>query len=133
MPARTIRVHLTTDGERTPEEITAEFGAALCAGDVERAVAHFSREACFVTPDLTVIHGRPGIRNFLDQLVDLAEEMTIGQRTMLTAGDVAFGQESWTMLLGRGEAAVRRTSRSTIVLGRIEGIWRIAVVDPWRI
>jgi uncharacterized protein (TIGR02246 family) len=132
MPARTIRVHPTTTAEKTPEDVAAELGAALRAGDVERAVALFSREACFVTPDSTVIHGRPRIRNFLDQLVDLAEEMTIGQRTMLTAGDVALGQESWTMLLGRGEAAVRRTSRSTIVLGRIEGIWRIAVVDPWR-
>jgi ketosteroid isomerase-like protein len=79
-----------------------------------------------------VIHGRPRIRGFLDQLVDLAEDLTIGQRTMLTAGDVALGQESWNMLFGKGEAAVRRTSRSTIVLARIEGAWRIAVVDPWR-
>lgn len=79
-----------------------------------------------------MIQGRPRIRDFLDELVDLAEELTIGQRTMLTAGDVALGQESWSMRLGRGEAAVRRTSRSTIVLGRIEGIWRIAAVDPWR-
>jgi ketosteroid isomerase-like protein len=132
LPARTIRVHLTTGAEKTPEDVAGEFGGALRAGDVERAVALFSREACFLTPDATVIHGRPRIRNFLHQLVDLAEELTIGQRTMLTAGDVALGKESWSMLLGRGEAAVRRTSRSTIVLGRIEGIWKIAVVDPWR-
>jgi hypothetical protein len=51
---------------------------------------------------------------------------------MLTAGDVAIGSEYWTMRFGSNGSTVRRTSRSTMVLGRVEGIWRIAVVDPWR-
>jgi ketosteroid isomerase-like protein len=79
-----------------------------------------------------VIQGRTQIRDFLQQLIDIAGDLTIEQRTMLRAGDVAVGSESWSMRIGRGAEASRRVSRPTIVLGRIEGRWRIAVVDPWR-
>lgn len=118
--------------EKIPEEIVDRFGAALRPGDVDAATALFSREGCFVTPDSTVIQGRPQVRGFLQQLVDTAEELTIEQRTMLLAGDVAVGSETWAMRVGRATSAPRRVSRSTIVLGRTDGAWRIAVVDPWR-
>ena len=117
----------------TPEEIVDGFGAALRAGDVGAATALFSREACFVTPDSTVIQGRSQIRGFLQQLVDTAADLPIDKRTMMKAGDVAVGSESWSMRVGRGATAPLRVSRSTIVLGRTEGVWRIAVVDPWRV
>lgn len=116
---------------KPPEEVVDGFGAALRAGDIEAATKLFSREGCFVTPDSTVIRGRAPIRDFLPQLVEMAGDLTIEQRTMLTAGDVAIGSESWRLRLGPGESVVR-TTRATIVLARVEGIWRIAVVDPWR-
>ena len=119
-------------GEGTPDAVVLDFGVALRAGDAGAATALFSRHGCFVTPDSTVIQGRRSIRDFLRQFVEMAGELTIEQRTMVTAGDVAIGSENWTMRFDTGAGQVRRTSRSTIVLGRIEGAWRIAVVDPWR-
>ena len=119
-------------GEGTPNEVVDGFGAALRAGDATAATAYFSRHGCFVTPDSTVIQGRREIRGYLHQFVDMAGELTIEQRTMVTAGDVAIGSENWTLRLANGAGEIRRTTRSTIVLGRIEGTWRIAVVDPWR-
>jgi ketosteroid isomerase-like protein len=119
-------------GENTPHEIVDGFGVALRAGDVGAATALFSRHACFVTPDSTVIQGRPQISGFLRQFCDMAGELTFEQRTMVTAGDVAVGSENWTVRFGSNGDSVRRTTRSTIVLNRIEGFWRIAVVDPWR-
>jgi uncharacterized protein (TIGR02246 family) len=116
----------------TPDVVVAALGAALRRGDADAAAALFSRHGCFVSPDATVIQGRQGVRDFLRQIVDLASDLTIEQRTMLTAGDVAVGSESWTMRVGAGPRALRRTSRSTIVLARVEGSWRIAVADPWR-
>ncbi len=118
--------------EESPNEVVDGFGAALRAGDVGMATSLFSRHGCFITPDSTVIQGRRQIRGFLRQLVDMAGELTIERRTMLTAGDVAIGSEYWTMRFAGNGGTVRRTSRSTIVLGRVEGIWRIAVIDPWR-
>ncbi len=117
--------------EKVPEEVVDGFGAALRAGDVGAAAALFSREGCFVTPDSTVIQGRERIRAFLRQLVDLSGDLTFDQRTMLLAGDIAIASESWSMRIGGGDGVVRNT-RATIVLGRIQGIWRIAVADPWR-
>jgi ketosteroid isomerase-like protein len=119
-------------GENTPHEIVDGFGAALRAGDVGSATALFSRHACFVTPDATVIQGRSQIGGFLRQLVEMAGDLSFAQRTMVTAGDVAIGSENWTMHFRGNGGTHQRTSRSTIVLGRIEGTWRIAVVDPWR-
>jgi uncharacterized protein (TIGR02246 family) len=119
-------------GDKTPEEIIDGFGAALRAGDVEAATALFSRQGCFVTPDQTVIEGRTQIRLFLRQLAEMAGDLMIEQRTMLRAGDVAVGSESWSMRVGPAPGAPRRVSRSMIVLARTEGVWRIAVVDPWR-
>jgi uncharacterized protein (TIGR02246 family) len=118
--------------EKTPEEIVGDFGAALRAGDADAATALFSRQGCFVTPDSTVIQGRPRIRGFLQQLVDMVGELRFEQRTMLIVDDVALGSESWSMRVGSGAGAVRRNSRSTIVLGRAHGVWRIVVADPWR-
>jgi uncharacterized protein (TIGR02246 family) len=117
--------------EGVPEEVVDGFGAALRAGDVAAAAALFSREGCFVTPDSTVIQGRTQIRAFLRQLVDLAGDLSFEQRTILRAGDIAIASESWSMRIGAGAGVVRNT-RATIVLGRIQGIWRIAVADPWR-
>jgi ketosteroid isomerase-like protein len=119
-------------GEDSPDEVVDGFGAALCAGDVGTATALFSRHGCFVTPDSTVIRGRREIRDCLRQFVDMAGELTIDRRTMLIAGDVAIGSEYWTLRFDGGTGPVSRTSRSTIVLGRVEGIWRIGVIDPWR-
>lgn len=119
-------------GEDSPNAVVDGFGAALRAGDVGAATALISRQACFVTPDSTAIQGRRQIRGFLRQFVNSADELRMEQRTMLTAGDVAIGSENWTVSFAGREGTVRRTSRSTIVLGRVEGIWRIAVIDPWR-
>jgi ketosteroid isomerase-like protein len=117
-------------GSNTPDEVVAGFGAALRAGNAGAAAALFSRHGCFVTPDATVIRERSQIHGVLQQLIDMAGNLTIAQRTILTAGDVAVSSESWSI---RSEAndSIRRSSRATIILGRIEGIWRIAVLDPW--
>lgn len=119
-------------GENTPDEIVDGFGAALRAGDIGTATALFSRHACFVTPDSTVIQGRSQIGGILRQFCDMAGDLSFEQRTMVTAGDVAIGSENWIVQFGSNGDTVRRTTRSTIVLNRIEGFWRIAVVDPWR-
>jgi ketosteroid isomerase-like protein len=119
-------------GENTPHETVDGLGAALRAGDVGAATALFSRHACFVTPDSTVIQGRRQIGGFLRQFVQMAGDLSFEQRTMVTAGDVAIGSENWTMRFSGNGGTHSRTSRSTIVLGRVEGAWRIAVVDPWR-
>ena len=116
----------------TPTEVLDGFGAALRAGDAVAASALFSREGCFVTPDGTVIRGRREIRAFLQQMVDTAEMLKTEHRTILAAGDVVIGSEDWSMRFGSGSMTVRRNSRSTIVLARVEAVWRIAVADPWR-
>jgi ketosteroid isomerase-like protein len=116
----------------TPDEVADRFGAALRAGDADAATALFSRDGCFVTPDATVIHGRPGILGFLRQLVALARDLTVEQRSMVIAGDVAVGRESWSLRLGGGNEIVSRTSHATIVLAQVEREWKLVVIDPWR-
>jgi hypothetical protein len=87
----------------------------------------FSGEGRFVTPDSTVIRGRPHISGFLRQLVDLAKDQTIEQRTMVPADDIAVGSERWSMRFGSGAGAARTTRRRSSAADA-----RLAVIQPVR-
>jgi ketosteroid isomerase-like protein len=117
--------------ENSPDEVVAGFRAALRAGDVGSAAAMFSRDGCFITPDATVIRERLQIRRVLQQLVEMVERLTIEQRSIVTAGDVAVSSEVWRMRTDEAGGS-RHSPRSMIVLARVEGVWRIVVFDPWR-
>jgi hypothetical protein len=61
------------DMTRTPQEIFAQHGAALGAGDIDRFVADYSDDAVFITPR-GVRHGKDGVRAaFTELLIDLPD------------------------------------------------------------
>jgi ketosteroid isomerase-like protein len=118
-------------GRNSPDHVVANFASALRRGDSRAAIELFSHHGCFVTPDSTVIRERSHIKGVLQQLIGMPGELTIEQRSIVTAGDIAVSSESWGMRFARAAKPVERTSRSMTVLGRAEGVWRIAVFDPW--
>lgn len=98
-----------------------------------KAAACFSRDGCFITPDSTAVRGREQIGPVIMQLTSICQIVAVDQRTMLTAGHAALGTERWTMRFASDTAdAFVRTSRSTMVLARPEGCWRLAVAALWR-
>lgn len=118
--------------EASAQDILHVFIAALSAGDVRAATACFTREACLVTPDGTAIHGRSDIAGILDQLRARRTEISVEQLVVREAGDVALAGGRLTMRSDGAEGTrIAQTCDPTAALHRVEGTWKIAVLDPW--
>lgn len=127
-----MTVGLTTkEGLAGPKRAARTFCAALSAGDLERACACFTLEACLVTPDGTAVKGRGAIRPILAQLIASRAQLSVEISAVLQAGDVAIAHERWQIRTGDGAAAFTRSSKPTLVLQRIELDWKLAVAAPW--
>ncbi|HVC06507.1 MAG TPA: nuclear transport factor 2 family protein [Solirubrobacterales bacterium] len=115
-----------------PERALVAFVDALCSGDLAAAASSLARDACFLTPDATVIHGRQEIRATLAQLIQMRPQIQIELRKILPVGDVALSAERWTMRLDAADSSsFVRTSNSVVLLRRLESAWKLMIVAPW--
>ncbi len=115
-----------------PEQVLVSFVQALCSRDLAAAASCVAREASFLTPDATVIHGRREIRHILAQFIQMRPNIQIQLRTMLPAGDVALSSERWTMRFEPVEAtAFVQISNPLFLLRRLESAWKLLIVAPW--
>ena len=114
------------------QDVLQVFIAALSAGDVRAATACFTREACLITPDGTAIHGRSEIAGILDQLRARRTEISVEQLVVREAGDVALADGRLTIRSDGPEGArITQSCDPAAALHRVEGTWKIAVLDPW--
>jgi ketosteroid isomerase-like protein len=124
-------------GRRADHEAAAEtriaFLSALRRGDTRRAVAYLARDACFVTPDATVVRGRPDVAAILAQLTATGMELEAEPLVpALIAGDTALCPERWTAIsAGEGGESLVRTFVSRSVMVRIEEDWKLLILAPW--
>jgi ketosteroid isomerase-like protein len=108
------------------------FVYSLNLGDLNRATACFSRDACLITPDATAVYGRDRIRLVLAQLIAQRAEIEVESSTVLTAGDVALASERWVVRSNGVEGSrFEQIFSSTLILRRIEEAWKLAIVAPW--
>jgi len=116
-----------------PAEARVAFLAALRRGDHRGAVAHLARDACFVTPDATVVRGRPDIAAILAQLTATGMELEADPLVpALIAGNTALSLERWTAIsAGEGDRPLVRTFVSRSVMVRVEGDWKFLILAPW--
>ncbi len=116
----------------TPRSACHAFAAALGAGDLDTATACFARDACLITPDATAIRGREAIRPLLAQLIARRTEIAVEASSLLPAGDIALANERWTIHSDGTEGdRFAQSSTSTLVLCRIDGIWKLSIAAPW--
>jgi ketosteroid isomerase-like protein len=56
----------------------------------------------------------------------------VQESAVVMAGEVALGTERW-LITSAGSAGepFRRTLTPTMVLRRLEGVWKLAVAMPW--
>jgi ketosteroid isomerase-like protein len=108
------------------------FPELLSAGDLAGTVACFARDACFVTPDATAIHGRDHIRPALAQLIACGTRIESELRQVVMAGEIAWARERWTLRVpGAGGAVVELASTPVLVMRRLEDRWKLAILAPW--
>jgi len=120
------------EGARTPEETTRALAASISRGDLAAATTCFTKDACLLTPDATVVRGREEVRQILRQLIAAGSRIEVQESAIVLAGEVALGTERWRMSsAGSGGAPFTRALTATLVLRRLEGVWKLAVADPW--
>jgi ketosteroid isomerase-like protein len=125
---------MTRSGARpsAPEESLLAFIGGLRRGDLDHAAGCFASDACFLTPDATVIRGRTEIAEFLSQLRSTGVEIEVEIRAAaLRAGETALTAERWTVRTGRAGAGLTRSFDSRTVLRRFGGEWRLLFLAPW--
>jgi ketosteroid isomerase-like protein len=120
------------EGARTPGESTRALAASITRGDLERATSCFAKDACLLTPDATVVRGRAEIKPILHQLIVAGSQIEVQESSIVLAGEVALGTERWVLISAGSEGApFRRELKPTVVLRRLEGVWKLAVAMPW--
>jgi uncharacterized protein (TIGR02246 family) len=118
-------------GTDTPEGTARAFRSAIRFGRLDAAAALLAHEACFVTPDSTVIKGRGAIRDVLAQLIAQRPEISTEPATVLVAGDVAFVTQRWQMRVGAPGGSLVQDVRPVLVLRRENDAWKLAITAPW--
>lgn len=115
-----------------PRSTCLLFTALINTGKLDGATACFGREACLLTQDATAVHGRERIRPLLSQLIARRAQIAVEMSNILVAGDIAFGRERWAIGIDGVEGARFNQSCDTdLVLHRIEGLWKLALLAPW--
>jgi ketosteroid isomerase-like protein len=115
-----------------PAGACPDFTSALSRGDLQSASACFARDGCLITPDATAIHGRDQIRPLLAQMVVRQTEIRVESASAIGAGEIILAQEHWRVRAGQPESArVEQNLDATLVLGLIEGEWKLTIVAPW--
>jgi ketosteroid isomerase-like protein len=118
-----------TSVRRSPVELI--LPRALSAGDLESASGCFARDACLITPDATVIHGRDRIRSVLAQLVAQRVEVEVELSHVVDGGEVRLIRERWAVRVGIAPARLVQALHPTLVLRRVESEWKVAIAAPW--
>jgi ketosteroid isomerase-like protein len=119
-------------GARNPRESTLAFADSISRGDLDAATSCFTKDACLLTPDATTIRGREEIKPILHQLIVIGARIEVQESSVVRAGEVALGTERWTFTsAGTGDAPFIRTLTPTLVMRRLEDVWKLAVAMPW--
>jgi ketosteroid isomerase-like protein len=126
------RVGATESRATNPDSALVSFTAALSGGDLQGAAACFTREGCLITPDHTSVYGREDIAGVLAQLIAARTEIEIDRVVVRQAGEVALASGRVTMR-SDGPEGTRfvQTCDPTMVIQRVEGTWKLAVIAPW--
>ncbi len=108
------------------------FTEMLSAGNLAAATACFTRDACLLTQDATAIHTRDAIRPIIAQLIARRARIEVELTNVLTSGDVALARERWTIEIDGVEGSrFDQACTPTMVLRRVEGQWKLALLAPW--
>jgi uncharacterized protein (TIGR02246 family) len=117
----------------SPEQLSAEFAAAIEARDVPAALALWSDDAALIQADGRAIRGHAAIEPALRALVENGVRLDIRLSRAFDAGDVAIGTGTLTISgTDPGGQRFEHASNSIVVYRRVaDGSWRIALDAPW--
>ena len=104
------------------------FAEALMAGDVDSLVNDYADDGCIIAPMAGETCGKESIRAFWESVIATnPKQVEIITEKAGSEGDLAFA--TGQLLITDAESAVHK-NRFVLVLGKIEGQWKLRV-DSW--
>lgn len=114
-----------------PADTVDRFLAGLAQGDLPPLAEAICRDACFVTRDGTVIHGRERIGALLGQLIGVGFEVAPLSGQAIQVGDFALLTASWEVRLPARPQPLTQRTEATLALAEREGSWKLLLIAPW--
>lgn len=117
----------------TPRHVLQSIVDGINAGDLDRLLTLYERQAAFATQPGQLSHGLSGVREALAASVQMRGRLDLDVTRVLEAGDLALVTTKWSFAgTGPDGAAVTLAARSADVLRRqADGSWRMAIDNPW--
>jgi hypothetical protein len=108
------------------------LATAISEGRLDLANDCFSRGACLLTPDATVVRGRENIRPILAQLLARETRIEILDEAGIDAGSVQLAGQRWR-ITSRGVEGepFSQVTHPVLVTGQIEQRWKLLIAAPW--
>lgn len=118
---------------RTPEEIDTLFVAAMNAGDLDALVALYEPQATLTPAPGHTASGRDAIRESLSAFLALRPNMTLSQRLVSTAGDIALLTSKWqiSMTGADGKRAAQGGQSVEVARRQPDGSWLFVIDLPF--
>jgi len=117
----------------TPEQVLESIVSGINAGDLDRLLPLYERDAAFATQPGDLAPGVPGIRAALTGFIAMDGTLDLEVTRVLEAGDLALVIGVWTFEgTGPDGEPVRLAARNADVLRRqADGSWRFVIDNPW--
>ncbi len=117
---------------RTPEDVHRLWADYFIAGDLDRLVSLYERDAAFVAQSGAFVTGRRAIREVLARFIAVRRTFEIEIGRAIQTGDIALLVSSWK-LQGehRGEAYETSGRTADVVRRQPDGSWRLVIDSPY--
>jgi uncharacterized protein (TIGR02246 family) len=128
-----LQLDIDGGGPRTPEQVPVAFDAAVNSGDVESALALFSRKATMRMADGEhVANGHAELRSKLSELFKGNPQISNQVRLSLVSDDVALVLLDWTvtMTLPDGHNARQCGTATQVMMREDDGLWKLRISNP---
>jgi uncharacterized protein (TIGR02246 family) len=116
-----------------PEDCDRIFAAYVKARDLDGLVALYEAEGQYVRRNGTVVVGQAAIRELLRSLTNVATEIEMNVRTIISRNGIALLYNDWTAKAVREGGQVGESSGKAIEVVRRQpdGRWLFAIDDPF--
>ena len=118
---------------QNPESIHVLFEQLVNEAAIDQLASLYEPSAVLIERDGTLFSGRNAIREHLAALLALRPRMTIRNRTVIRAGEVAILVSEWELEAEDPDGKPIRDGGRTydVVRRQADGTWRLAVDNPW--
>ena len=115
-----------------PEQLHELFAERVSTGDLAGLLALYEEDAAFVRPDGRNASGANSIRAQLEELLQMAPQLSSSDSRAVVAGDIALLSNRWRMTLGASDGDRAGFERTSIEVARRQpdGSWRYVIDDP---